>query len=215
VTGAPVDRYPLSWPPGWKRTTARQVAQFGARRTQTSSDGQRSWTNLGRLSVAESMGRLQRELDLLRATHVVLSSNVAIRLDGLPRSGQPEPRDPGVAVYFQLAGKPRCLACDRWTRVADNVAAIAAHVGALRAMDRWGVGTTEQAFAGFVALPPSAEEWWIVLGVPPSAPWETVEAAYRVQLKKHHPDAGGSDAAMARINAARDLAAKAIKRTES
>jgi hypothetical protein len=34
--------------------------------------------------------------------------------------------------------------------VADNIAAIAAHIDAIRRQDRYGVGTLDQAFAGYV-----------------------------------------------------------------
>jgi len=88
------------------------------------------------LTVADARNRLDLELQRLGARDVLLSTNVQVRLDGLPRSGQNEPADPGAAVYFTLKGKPRCLACDRWSRVADNIAAIAAHVYAIRAVDR-------------------------------------------------------------------------------
>jgi hypothetical protein len=57
-------------------------------------------------------------------------------------------------VYFKLHGKDRVLACDKWDRVADNIAAIAAHIDAIRRQDRYGVGTIDQAFAGYSALPP-------------------------------------------------------------
>ncbi|WP_197535667.1 J domain-containing protein [Sphingobium sp. SYK-6] len=140
---------------------------------------------------------------MLRAGYVTLSTNLETRLDGNPRSGQPEPQDPGAAVYFRLQGKDTVLACDKWDRVADNIAAIAKHIEALRGMDRWGVGTAAQAFAGYQALP-APEQWWQVLGVPVSATREQINAAYRSLAMKAHPDQGGSDAAMARLNAARE-----------
>jgi DnaJ-domain-containing protein 1 len=105
-----------------------------------------------------------------------------------------------------MAGKPRCLACDRWLRVADNIAAIAAHIYAIRAVDRYGVGTMEQAFAGYAALPASSEEWWLVLGVGRDASEDEVDTAYRRLAREHHPDVGGDTNHMARLNAARDAA---------
>jgi DnaJ-domain-containing protein 1 len=129
-----------------------------------------------------------------------------VRLDGLPRSGHREPDDPGAAVYFSLHGKPRCLACDRWNTVAENLAAIAAHVSAIRAVDRYGVGTLDQAFAGYAQLPASTEEWWTILGVAPDASRTEIDEAFRALAKKVHPDAGGSNEAMARLNEARRAA---------
>ena len=57
-------------------------------------------------------------------------------------------------MYFKLDSVPEglVLACDRWLRVEDNIAAVAAHIGALRGIDRWGVGSVRQAFAGYKRL---------------------------------------------------------------
>jgi curved DNA-binding protein CbpA len=48
-----------------------------------------------------------------------------------------------------------------------------------------------------VTLDPS-----VILGVAPDADAATVRAAYRLRALEHHPDRGGSTAAMAQINAA-------------
>jgi hypothetical protein len=157
------------------------------------------------LTVAQATARLMLELDRLGAGGELLSTNLDVRLDGLPRSGQRAPEDPGVAVYFRFGGD-RCFACDRWNRVADNIAAIAAHIAAIRAIDRYGVGTMEQAFAGYAALPASSEEWWLVLGVGRDASADEVDSAYRRLAREHHPDVGGDTNQMARLNAARDAA---------
>lgn len=194
-----VSAHPLAWPAGKPRTGYPRRASFGTK-------GDRGYKTEASLAVARA--RLQDELDRIGASHVVLSTNVELRLDGLPRSGQPEPNDRGVALYFQRSGKPVVLACDRWDRVPDNIIAIAKHIEAIRGMERWGVGTTDQLFAGFEALP-APEQWWQVLGVTPDAPPHLIEAAYREKAKTAHPDAGGSDAAMARLNRARDEGRKA------
>ena len=188
--------YPLQWPAGWPRARHRTRAAFGT--TGRSREGYKQ-----SLTVAEARGRLSDELDKLNARYVTLSTNMELRLDGAPRSGQPEPHDVGVAAYFHLAGKETVLACDKWDRVADNIAAIAKHIEALRGMDRWGVGTAAQAFAGYQALP-SPEQWWQVLKVKPDASRDEITAAYRDLARAAHPDTGGSTAAMARLNAARD-----------
>lgn len=186
--------FPLTWPMSWPRARHRDVARFKA---QTSS----GW--MGQASVAVARERLQREVDLLGARGVILSTNVELRLDGQPRSDRSEPSDPGVALYFKLKGKDTVLACDRWTRVADNIIAIAKHIEAIRGMDRWGVGSLDQVFTGYQALP-APEQWWQVLGVSEGASVADIDAAYRAAAPKAHPDRGGSDAAMARLNAARD-----------
>jgi hypothetical protein len=124
--------YPLQWPVGWKRIPAhhRQRAKFA--KVNTDHHPQiGTWKSVQELTVADALRRLFRELDLLSASNCVVSTNVETRADGLPRSDRRAPDDPGVAVYFQLHGKDRVLACDKWDRVADNIAAIAA-VDAIR-----------------------------------------------------------------------------------
>jgi hypothetical protein len=142
--GFDVPAFPLAWPDGWPRAKGRQRASF-------KRQGDRGWMEA--LTVAIARKRLGDELDRLGARYVTLSTNLELRLDGQPRSGQPEPYDPGAAVYFHLQGKPIALACDKWDRVADNIAAIAKHIEAMRGMDRWGVGSAARAFAGYERLP--------------------------------------------------------------
>ena len=86
-------------------------------------------------------------------------------------------------VLFTLLG-------DRWLRVEDNIAAVAAHIGALRGIDRWGVGSVRQAFAGYkrLAAGDASTPWWEVLGIDRQAPAVTVKQAYKKLAKLHHPD---------------------------
>lgn len=197
-------RYPLSWPTGWRRTPS------GQRRHA-------SFTRAGRaLTMADAIQRLSGELSRLGAAREVLSTNVETRLDGLPRSGQPEPGDPGAAVYFELRKKPIALACDKWRRVADNVAAIAQHIDALRRIDRYGVGTLDQAFAGYAALPANTAAAWrdvFGFGETEAVTWATVEDRFRSMAKTAHPDAGGSDLEMARLSEAKAFAKAALVRS--
>ncbi|MDQ2763679.1 MAG: J domain-containing protein, partial [Pseudomonadota bacterium] len=113
--------------------------------------------------------------------------------------------DPGAAFYFELDGKAHVLACDRWDQLADNIAAIAAHIEALRGQERWGVADLRQAFAGHVALA-APDPWWIVLGVDQGASIDIVTAVYRAKAKTAHPNAGGERAAWDRLQAAFDTA---------
>jgi DnaJ-like protein len=205
-------RYPLSWPTGWKRTSAlqRERATFGKTVTKPGAlkpDNTRETVkHKGQLNASDATIRLDAEIERLGGTEAVLSTNLRLRLDGVPRSDQGEPFDPGAAVYFRLKGKPRCLACDKWDRVADNIAALAQHIDALRRIERYGVGTMEQAFAGYAQLQASPSDWWIVLEVTSDATTAQIDDAFRRLAKLAHPDAGGSHEQMARLNAARDIA---------
>jgi hypothetical protein len=101
------------------------------------------------------------------------------------------------------------LAIDRYDSVADNLAAIAASLESLRALDRHGSEISEQAFSGFVALP-SVEAWWQVLGLEGyDATPEQIETAHRRLAMQHHPDRGGDVERMSKINRARDIGLEA------
>ncbi|MDE8654809.1 J domain-containing protein, partial [Novosphingobium album (ex Liu et al. 2023)] len=149
--------YPVDWPIGRLKTIARKPALFRS--------GDRP------LLFDEAVGRLREQVRKVtlnghawRMLELTLSTNCPLRADGRPRRDQGAPADPSVAFFFELDGRPHVLACDRWNTVADNIAAIAAHIEALRGQERWGVADLEQAFAGHVALP-APEQWWQVLGV--------------------------------------------------
>lgn len=60
------------------------------------------------------------------------------------------------------------------------------------------------------ALP--SNHWTNVLGVKVNATVREIKAAYRALAKVAHADTGGSDEAMARLNAARDQAMKELGR---
>jgi len=207
-------RYPLAWPMNWKRTNVadRRRADFASHSKTVSTIGTQSVERTVRkpLTIAGAIDRLEGEIRRLGATNELLSTNVPVSLKGLPYSQATEPRDPGVALYFDLKKKPLCFACDKWDRVADNIAAIAQHIDALRRIDRYGVGRLEQAFAGYAALPPTAEDWRIVLGVGEYATIDQVNAAFLEKARAAHPDVGGSHDEMAKLTAARDLALKVL-----
>ena len=204
--------YPLQWPAGKPRTAYRVNAAFGRVETQWISTGDSGYrrSDKKRLNVLDAYRRLQVELDRLGASFAVCSTNMELRVDGIPRSDRREPDDPGVAVYFQLDGDPVVLACDRYDRVADNVAAIAAHLRASRAIERYGVGSLREIFRGFAALPPamSVDDWRARLGNPKSL--EDAESVYRERMKKAHPDVGGDAKEAAALNAAIERAREVL-----
>lgn len=183
---------PLTWPQGWGRWRAAS----------------RAYSAFGPHSIAECTDKIISEVRLMPGTRCVISSNLRIRLDGLPYSNQRQPDDSGAAVYFRYNDKPIVFACDRWRKVEENLWAIAKHLEALRGQERWGVGNLEQAFTGYVALP-APEQWWQVLGVSPDASSDQIRAAYRELARQAHPDAGGDHDRFVRIQAAYERAEKA------
>lgn len=206
-----IEAWPLAWPPGWRRTSShlRSRANFHEKAAQRYEhlDGTASvYTKKRELSVADATMRVLRALERmgLHRDNIVISTNLELRLDGLPRSNQRPPEDPGAAVYWRKGKDTRCMAIDRYDRVEGNLAAIAATLEAMRAIDRYGgAEILNRAFTGFTALP-SPEQWFQVLGVTSHATRDEIDNAYRTLAMKHHPDRGGNANEMARINTARD-----------
>lgn len=181
-----VEAYPLQWPTGRPRTHSyqRERAKFD-------------------VSFARARDNIINEVKLLAGGRwgpdplTVISTNVALRRDGLPLASQRAPDDAGVAVYFVYKKRQMSFACDRWDKIEHNMQAIAKTIEALRGIARWGTGDMlEAAFTGFTALPaPGAvREWWEVLGVSRHASSDEILAAYRRLRSEHHPDKGGNAA---------------------
>ena len=192
-----IPSYPLTWPQTQPRTSPgnRVPARF-------------------KVEIADTINDLLAELDLLDTRHIVISSFVPTKRDGLPYANSPEPSDPGVAVYFDRrigsVWKPFVIACDHYTKFRWNLRAIAMTVEALRTIARHGASSMlERAFTGFAALPPATngvKPWWEVLGVSERDSHDVIKAAWLELVKIHHPDTGGSTARMAEINAAYEAA---------
>jgi hypothetical protein len=190
--------YPLRWPDGWPRTppAKRTHGQF-------------------KVTLARARDELLDELRLLGAREVVISTMIPARNDGLPYArGRPVGGDPGVAVYFALAGRPKAIACDAYTTPEANLRALGLSIAAMRALDRYGVsGLLDRVFTGLDALPPpDAIDWRRELGFRPDerpTEWDVTDA-FRRRARDRHPDHGGSDAAMARLVRAREIALREL-----
>lgn len=164
-------------------------------------------------TVSTASVQIEDEVRRFDGRDLVLSTNLALRIDGFPRSGQPEPADPGVAIYFTRKGKPLVFACDRYCYVRWNLRAIGMHLAAMRGMERWGCGTLDQAFAGYAQLPEHASgpNWWSVLGCQqPPRDADELQAAYRAAARVAHPDAGGNPVAFDAVRKAFEQGLQAL-----
>ncbi len=215
-----VSAYPLCWPEGWPRTEASKRA-FG-RFSKKSNSG---WNK--DITLSQAVNRVLNELGMftrvgrpyrVNPNHAIISSMLVLRNDGLPRSGQRTPSDPGVAVYFELDGNPQVVPCDQYSKIEQNIAAVAATLSALRTLERHGSGIMERAFTGFAALPDPNQEkpWWEFFGYkecPEDVPLTVFKQIYHRLARQYHPDTNGGveDPRMRELNAAWEKAKEELK----
>jgi hypothetical protein len=169
-------------------------------------------------SWSDTLTLLEREVLNLRGRDVIIGAGFTehdIRMDGMPRSDAKMPRHAGVELSFDSKHGRLTYAtdvCDYWQH---NVRSIALGLEALRAVDRYGVSTQGQQYAGYRALPGIAlssgvkddETAWRVLreaaGVEESDGWD-LDMTWREAARNTHPDHGGEAQDFARVKAAYD-----------
>lgn len=181
------EKFPLQWPAAYPRSKSRDRARF-------------------KTTFWQAVKRLYRELELMGAGDIVVSTNVPLRRDGLPYADPPRINDPGVAIYFKLKSQTMSMACDAWDKVDDNAQALCLTIEAMRGLDRWGSSDMlNRVFQGFTALPApaSSRPWWEILGARDAQrPIDEYETRYKQQMRLAHPDAGGSNERAQELNQA-------------
>jgi len=189
-----ISAYPLCWPPNVPRAQRREAGSFK--------------TSLaGALRNVEDSLRLFGRDSSKPVSNLVLSSNVTL--------GVHRPEDPGVAVWFVWDGIQVCIPVDRYATPEANLQAIHHIVEARRVELRHGtLALVRASFQGFRALPSpnGTRSWREVLNLlgEPNPTREQVEHHYKIRARSAHPDAGGSNEAMAELNAAREAALKEV-----
>jgi len=189
-----IGRYPLEWPEGWPRNKRRELSRFGT----TQERAQRN---------------LEHQIRLLGGQEAILSTDIRLRNDGMPYASQRPPDDVGIAVYFTYKGKSMVFACDRYTRIQDNIHAVGKTIEALRGIERWGASDMmERAFTGFERLtgPDLDLPWWDVLEMGNNRDLDVAERHFKILAKGAHPDAGGDPEEFKRLVRARDQAREAL-----
>jgi hypothetical protein len=159
------NRYPLAWPAGRPRRKPgeRKRGDF----SMTTGEGQ---ARSKKVNVETAAQRLEEQVERLGGVYAILSTNLELRMDGRPRADRGAPVDPGAVVYFQLNQKPYAMACDTFDEVAQNIAALAAHIEATRRIERYGVASAAETLQAFSALPPPATGPQVAI----ARPWRDV-----------------------------------------
>lgn len=155
------------------------------------------------VSWEKTLDDLEREIGLAKGTDVligVVANDDQFRIDGTPRTGF-KVRYRGAEVSYDSPDRGRVVFhTDAFRTLQENLRAISQGLTALRAIDRYGITTSGQQYAGFAQLTaggPSADRGAALV----AAAGGLTEA-----LKKHHPDHGGEAAAFADVQAYRKRA---------
>ena len=173
----------------------------------------------------DTLDLLERELRHLGAQQIEIQIDLPaskIRNDGWPMSNA-RPLSPKVIVSFIASRQPgspvRVFPCDRFAYWEDNLRAIALSLEALRKVDRYGVTTSGEQYAGFKQLAATstntinAEQAAAVLSEVTNVHRanilnyaDTAKDAVRRAIAFTHPDRNNGDrTAYDRVDAARSV----------
>lgn len=152
-------------------------------------------------SWAKTISDLERELELVEAKDVLIG--LVAGEDQFTITGNPRPgfkvRHNGAELSFDAPGRGRLVFhTDAFGSFGENLRAISLGLSALRAIERYGITTTAEQYAGFAALTAG--------GPDPARGQLLVERAggIRQALMAHHPDQGGEARDLADVVAYRE-----------
>lgn len=167
--------YPLQYPQTQPRSKTRNRARFGGHSTSYAGD------------------MLVAELERMGAKKCIISSNLQTRSRGDGFYANQRVDDTGVAIYFELKGAQKVMACDCWDRVEHNLWALYLSVSAIRGLERWGGSEfLDGLFTGFKALPAPSDIQKYPRFFDDCFDQEERKRKYRLLSKELHPDVGGN-----------------------
>lgn len=117
-------------------------------------EGVTGWTDPFRSSWTDTLTLLERELEKLGATEVVIEAPFRdddIRIDGWPRANA-RPSGPGVIINFDSEHGPLRYGTAKFPNWQSNVRAIALGLEALRKVDRYGISKRGEQYSGWKQL---------------------------------------------------------------
>lgn len=165
-------------------------------------------------SFNQTVKLLNAELYNIGATAIVLQiamDEKDFRLDGLPRATA-KPEHPGIVLGLNPkgnAGDRLEFATDVFTLWDDNLRGVALGLEALRKVDRYGITSGSQQYAGFKALTTGDDGCFGLYSERQAR--EFIDREYDgdvvAALKATHPDAGGDGEAFMRVMRAKELIA--------
>jgi hypothetical protein len=190
----------LDWPAGFERT----------------SPAERSANHNYDVTLARAFSDLETELDRLDVDEYRYSFDARQRKTDQRPYSRASPDDPGFVLRWTMEGYQHAVACDRYSRLRDNVRTIGLYLREKRKMEQRPVETGESEFAN-ARLPPADEDDDVIvagngareppheiLEVDPDADDDVVEAAFRAKVSDAHPDQGGSRDELQKLQTARE-----------
>lgn len=157
----------------------------------------------------DSLNDLEREIEAVSGSDVLIGivvdpSQIGIA-GGLKAGARTTVRHPGVEVSFEVGDRRVAFHTDAYPSLPANLRAIALGLEALRAVDRYGITSTGEQYAGFAQLTAG--------GPDPVRGRRLIEERFAGNvgdaLRGTHPDtreAGYTDRDFADVQAARQLA---------
>jgi hypothetical protein len=148
----------------------------------------------------DTIDLLEREVRMLGARQVVIELAIQesdLRLDGQPYAST-KPRHPGVTVAFESRHGALKYTADKFATWTENLRAIALGLEALRKVDRYGMTSRGEQYAGWKALPaggPTPEQGAAII---------REHGNLKRALLATHPDHGGDPEQFAAVQAARE-----------
>lgn len=199
-------KYPLNWPANKPRTRASEK-KLGRFHKSGGSYHSREVT------IHEAIVRVYNQIGMfspgayhtvIQPDDCVLRTMLQVNKNGSFRANQRKPPDAGAVLTFPYRGRDVVIAIDVYTKIGQNIAAIAATLESLRTLQRHDSALLDAAVTGFTALPAPVvtRHWRDVFGVDACATLKEVRKHYMRAAGINHPDKGGCDAAMSEINRA-------------
>jgi hypothetical protein len=154
---------------------------------------------------AQTMRDLGTEIERVEGEDVligIVAGDDQFLFDGTPKAGfQQRVKHPGAEISFTLpSGRRVTFHTDAFPTLQANLRAISNGLEALRAIDRYGITTSGEQYAGFQQLTAGGAS------ADRGAALVAAAGGLTEALKKHHPDQGGRAAAFKDVQAYRKRA---------
>ena len=163
----------------------------GVERTLAPVDGRQ------RSRVRTGVAHVLTALDLLATVTGWQTSSIVLTFE--KEGWGTQTGDSGAAIWFMWGDAQRCVTCDLYTSQGANLSAIAQILQSCVAeYNRGSIAAVSHALASYTPSTPSPPDtvplghWSETLGISQSASQADIQAAFRRQALKAHPDQGGT-----------------------